>query len=401
MNTNLDFISWGTGITVSIFSYLELFQSIALYTPSGKEIERIQDFDRFFRQHHTFLFGKNFLDNNAYFSTTVYNATDPAYVRDVLIPLPMLLGMFRCSTLLPSYALNNCELRITLKAAPTFTYFGFDIQNGAGAPENFGTDSPLPNITVSNVSCVMDHFEMQPVMMQAIRNSLQTDGLVIPFYTHTMCNTTNTDFAPSKQVTIDVPVYLAFSRCTKILFTNEWLPNNYLGPGPVDVYRNTVQNFREKINYIIYHNEKSYPNFQVDTISEGFFQTLLAYGKTRFYSTNESPVVETFLTRLGTMVVCNMSRGFNSYLTTPHDPLLAESNRPSSGVRVDGTAPIQLKLTVEMPEPEDLSQGSGGVLLPTDVEDGLTNADWVWQTKVWAEHERILRVRENNWDVFI
>jgi hypothetical protein len=199
--------------------------------------------------------------------------------------------------------------------------------------------------------------------------------------------TSQTYLDDDKETHLSIPMEQSFTNATKLIATAR-IRAGGLSPQGVETKQVVPyflgQPWIDNSSYSLRYNGVSYPHNPVTSSYTAYHHWLSAFGKNRLYMDVRGYSMENFLSNMGNTFVVDLNRSPYSFKIAG-SAVSTESNRMSSGQRIDGTNPATLEMTL------------GAV--PAEVWDKFETTDMgtfprQFRTVTsWVEHERVLVVK--------
>lgn len=404
-NSYLDFQFAGRSISTEGMSldggFISLIKRVIVQDRHGKEIDRCENLHMLNQILLRALFTDNFVTRSKLkidetIGTEFFEKllVDPGEAEDLIgvpgdytptfikahIPLPFLLGVFRTSQLLPPHLLDGCKLWIQwntvdeaftqhLSNAKPYIYV-------AGTDETKDGNIPVPQTTpvttlineylpfyeIKNIELVTDSILLGHEIKQAIDNEYGT-GFPLKIISWELDSSTTTNTPCADAASFSIPIVKPYSKATRAIALHRNIHTNQTELEE-DVkwwtYGGTMltslvfsQRWKDGSIDYLHKNGRTFPLQPTDDVTHSYYYWMQAFNKNKCYLDTFSDLLrDTWFSGL------NLGPSFCKMLArncTFDKNLPGESKSSLSGVRVDGTSPVDWFF--KMPELDSFDVG--------------------------------------------
>ena len=427
----------GGGMTLD-GGVIDLIQNVVLMDKFGKEVERC---DNMHRLNHVLLramYGDAWVDHSGGVrgvdfplpATTFGSANSTTGIRSlgtgyrVFIPLPCLLGLFRTSQLLPPQLMDGLQIWIYWSHA----FEVFTDRLNSTAPmlwlqgdgfdhNNIYTLDPYPRYKIQNIVLTTDTYKLEHKLNMIVEEEYLKVGLPLKFQSWGHDSTVDSEQGLNRVSQMHIPVTKSYSKATK-MFTScrtqtgydANIPSTNITQAYDDLLRphlrlyysdHGLHPFIEPTRDYLHKNGRTFPLYPTTSLNKVIYYGKQVFGKNKFY-------IDPF----SSLLVNNWRAGIaatNWFRTLARHPnvmpnittgLPGESNKSLSGVRVDGTNPIDQ--IFEFPVYTDLNVAQPNFPEEIVVVNGLSDVEtFTRRFDTWVEHIRYVLLTPNGNNVLI
>lgn len=351
---------------------ISLIESIVLTTADGCEISRCDQLAKISKFILPLLFGDSYL--NGIGKSAVLERT-PGLVQ---IPLPLLAPIFRTDKLLPPYLMSGLKVRIEwADSSAIFANTTTVFETLPAEDKTLVANFPKPVYTISELEFNFEHVLLHNDLSSAIHARYLSDqGIYMKTVNHTLSRSVSR--AKTETGNVLVPVPQSFSRLVRLYASVETIKS----PLVTIMSHPSTDTHMPGIKYQCDYNGTLIPHDAVDDSARTYFHIAAAHNMSKLL---HSGSLDEFNARFesGNFLMVDLQRRVAS-VNVPQIMVDARVEPMSSGRRVDGTAPLALRLSIPSNQIDSAADNAG-------IKDQVGGV----MIYLWSEYESYIRLSPN------